>query len=94
MIWKNISTNNLNVPTQDVIGSDPLFMAYSSMFQVRKSDKSLVLPKPGQPTIGDIVFVDPNGNSPTLEGGLIDNTAKTITFNVSQSAFPGEYSEL
>lgn len=84
----SISASNLNVPSVQDLPSDPLYLSYSSMFQVRKSDKSLVLPKQDEPTIGDLVLYDPNGISPTLEGGTIDNTAKTITFNVSQSAFP------
>lgn len=83
----SISVSNLNVPSVQDLPSDPLYQSYSSMFQVRKSDKSLVLPKQDQPTIGDLVLHDPSGQSPTLEGGIIDNTAKTITFNVSQSAF-------
>lgn len=85
----SISASNLNVPSVQDLPTNPLYISYSSMFQVRKSDKSLVLPKQNQPTIGDLVLFDPSGISPTLEGGTIDNTAKTITFNVSQSAFPG-----
>lgn len=64
-----------------------LITKYQNMFQVRYSDKSLVLPKTDLPTIGDIVLYDSTNNSPTLEGGIIDNTAKTITFNLSNSAF-------
>jgi hypothetical protein len=84
----SISASNLNIPSVQDLPTDPLYLSYSSMFQVRKSDKSLVLPKQDQPTIGDLVLYDPSGINPTLEGGTIDNTAKTITFNVSQSAFP------
>lgn len=84
----SISASNLNVPSVVDLPTDPLYLSYSSMFQVRKSDKSLVLPKQDQPTIGDLVLYDPTGQSPTLEGGTINNTAKTIVFNVSQSAFP------
>ena len=86
----NVSNSALNMPSQSNIGTDPLYMAYSSMFQIRKSDKSLVLPKVDQPTIGDIVFYNPNNQTtPVLEGGVIDNDNKTITFNVSSSAFVG-----
>ena len=84
----SISVSNLNVPSVVDLPTDPLYLSYSSMFQVRKSDKSLVLPKQDQPTIGDLVLYDPTGQSPTLEGGIINNTARTIVFNVSQSAFP------
>lgn len=78
------STANLVTTGTDV---DNLVTKYQNMFQVRYSDKSLVLPKTDLPTIGDIVLYDPTNNSPTLEGGTIDNTAKTITFNLSNSAF-------
>ena len=66
---------------------DNLVTKYQNMFQVRYSDKSLVLPKIDLPTIGDIVLSDSTNSSPKLEGGIINNTAKTITFNLSNSAF-------
>ncbi|MDY0211164.1 MAG: hypothetical protein RBQ91_07170 [Acholeplasma sp.] len=74
------------VISDETINMD-LLTKYRNMFQLKYSDKSLVLPKNNEPTIADLTLFDPTGNSPKLEGGIIDNVNKTITFNVSQSAF-------
>ena len=85
----NIKKEDLNVPPRATINSDPFYIKYSGMFQIVKSDKSAVLQKETQPTIGDLVLYNKdNLNMPFLDGGVIDKANKTITYTVSQSAFP------
>lgn len=85
----NIKNDNLNVPARASLSTDPFYIKYSGMFQIVKSDKSSILPKDTQPTIGDLVLYNKdNPNMPILEGGVINNSTKTITYTVSQSAFP------
>lgn len=91
----NIKPSQLNVPTTNV-DNDSLYKAYTSMFQVRKNDKSLILNQNQSSTLGQITLYDPNNGSPLLEGGTIvqpadnNNNPKfgTIDFYVSRSAFP------
>ncbi len=83
---------DLDNPRNDNLINDPisnseLLSKYRSMFQVKFADKSSVLPISGT-SLADLVLVDPNGFSPTLEGGTLDTVNNKITFEVSQSAFP------
>lgn len=86
--------NLLNTPSSDRINSgtpessvEMMLKAYKDMFQLSYNDKSLILPQETNTSLGDIVLHDPSGMSPVLSGGIIDNDAHTITFNVSNSAF-------
>ena len=60
---------------------------FKKMFQVSYNEKSLVLNQTNQPTLADLILYDPSGNSPTLQGGVINDANKTITFTVSNDAF-------
>ena len=80
-----------NVPPESLMktGSDveTLLEDYKSMFQIRFNDKSLILPHETNSSLGDIVLYDPSGNSPLLQGGIIDNENHTVTFTLSKDAF-------
>ena len=92
----SVKPSDLNVPSSS-IETDSLYKAYTSMFQVRKSDKSLILKQSEASTLGQITLYDPNNGSPLLEGGTITQPIQAenvypktgaIDFYVSKSAFP------
>ena len=80
----NIQSNNL---VNDETSNTDLLNDYRSMFQIRFSDKSLIMHQETDAKLYDIVLEDKNGNGPTLTNGKVNDNNKTITFTVSQDAF-------
>jgi hypothetical protein len=60
---------------------------FKKMFQVSYNEKSLILAQEAEPTLADLILYDPAGVSPLLQGGIINDTDKTITFTASSDAF-------
>lgn len=80
-----------NIQSTDLVNDEtsnkPLLDDYKSMFQIKFSDKSLIMHQKTDATLSDIVLKDQNGNGPTLTNGKVNDNDKTITFTVSQDAF-------
>jgi len=82
-----------NLDFEDLITDEgqytDLINEYKSMFQIRLSDKSLIMPREDDPLLYDIVLVDKNGNGPELGDGVIGevNGVPTITFTAPEAAF-------
>ena len=80
-----------NIQSTDLVNDETsntdLLNDYRSMFQIRFSDKSLIMHQETDATLYDIVLEDKNGNGPTLTNGKVNDNDKTITFTVSQDAF-------
>lgn len=80
-----------NIQSTDLVNDEDkntdLLNDYRSMFQIRFSDKSLIMPQETDATLYDIVLEDKNGQGPTLTNGKVNDNNKTITFTVSQDAF-------
>lgn len=80
-----------NIKESDLVSSgddvDSFEVDFKKMFQVSYNEKSLVLTQNNNPTLADIILYDPSGTSPTLQGGVINDANKTITFTLSNDAF-------
>ncbi len=83
-----------NIKNDDLLHSETdnadLLNDYKSMFQIRLSDKSMIMEQIEDATLYDLVLYDKNGNAPTLMNGVIGMDANgnpTITFTVSAGAF-------
>jgi hypothetical protein len=76
-----------DIAIEELTVDNALVDEYKKMFQIRLNDKSLIVPDEIGGSIADIVFIDPTGESPILQGGLIDNSDHTITYKLSRDAF-------
>ena len=83
-----------NIKTDDLLHLESentdILNDYRSMFQIRLSDKSMIMEQSEDATLYDLVLYDKSGNAPTLMNGVIGtdtNGNPTITFTISGSAF-------
>lgn len=83
-----------NIKTDDLLHLESentdLLNDYKSMFQIRLSDKSMIMEQSEDATLYDLVLYDKSGKAPTLMNGVIGtdtNGNPTITFTISAGAF-------
>ena len=73
--------------TREEVSLKNIENARAEMYQVLFNDKSYLFPDGTNSSLADLTLYDPNGNYPTLSGGIYNDNTNTITFKVSASAF-------
>ena len=73
--------------TREEVSLKNIENARAEMYQVLFNDKSYLFPDGTNSSLADLTLYDPNGNYPTLSGGIYNENTNTITFKVSASAF-------